>query len=366
MAQLRRSIAEETFLRTTSFSSIKILVASALAVFLVSLFFLSHVYACLTIAFIIAYLLDPIVALLDKKGFSRTYGAPVSLFILLTGLVLTGVAIVPKIIAQGHELFLRIPTVYYSLTTALTPVSEYYLGYNMFQDVNKLFGSLGDPTTFVAPIGGFVQNVFEHTFHLVTTVLGLLIIPLMAYYLLRDFPEMYAKFLYVVPKRHHKTVSELRTRLHGVLGGFLRGQLVVSSILSIYYCTAFAILKLELALVLGLMAGFFNVVPYLGITSVMVLTFLIAFIHGASTPTFAGLAFVFAIGMAMEGSFLTPRIVGRKVGLSPLTLILALLIGGELAGLAGMLLAVPLAAIAKVFFDVLIERYRSSEAFKHV
>jgi predicted PurR-regulated permease PerM len=186
----------------------------------------------------------------------------------------------------------------------------------------------------------------------------------MAYYLLRDFPAIYGKFLYLVPKRHHKTVAEFRQRLHGVLGGFIRGQLVVSMILASYYCTAFAILRLDLALVLGLMAGFFNIVPYLGILTVIVLTITIALIHGASSAKLAGLAIVFVLGMGAEGSFLTPRIVGRKVGLSPLMLILALLVGGELKGLTGMLIAVPIAAIAKVFLNYFIDHFRETEAFK--
>jgi len=228
--------------------------------------------------------------------------------------------------------------------------------------------SFSDPVTLVQPIGGaltgIVGGLLSHTVKVVTTVLGLLIIPLMSYYLLREFPQFHARFLYLIPKRHHALFNEIIARLNGVLGGFIRGQLVVSSILSLYYGIAFAALGLRLALVLGLMAGFFNVVPYLGILSVLTLTLLIAFINGVGASTFVGIGAVFAVGMAAEGSFLTPRIVGRKVGLRPLTLILALLVGGELLGLVGMLLAVPIAAVARVFVSLGVERYRQSEGFK--
>ncbi len=343
---------------------IKVVSVVAALFFVLSLFFISQVYASLTIAFVLAYLLDPLVAKLEKKGVNRSLAAPVMLVVFFTGLVLLGMAVIPRLFAQGRELVHRLPAVYAGVAGALAPTSEQYLGYNVFTDVDKLVESLGDPTTLVQPLGGIVGGVFSRTFHFVSALLGLLIIPLMAYYLLRDFPLMYGKFIYLVPKRHHKSIADLRHRLHGVLGGFIRGQLVVSTVLSLYYIAAFTVMRLELALVLGLMAGFFNIVPYLGIVSVLVLTLLIAFIHGAQLTTFIGIGVIFALGMGMEGSFLTPRIVGRKVGLSPLTLIVALLVGGELLGLVGMLLAVPIAAISKVFLESAIAQYRNSDNFK--
>ena len=335
-----------------------------LGVFILSLFYLGRVYASLTVAFVLAYLLDPLVEKIVKKGARRDVAALLVLGVFFTLLILGGVAVAPKLLGQARELLSRLPKVYYSIVNALTPMSIQYLGYDAFHDVNALVESLDDPTAIVKPLSGFVRGVFSHTFRVITTVLGFLIIPLLAYYVLYEYPVLYKRLLHFVPPRHHKLSNQLRAQLDTVLGGFIRGQLVVSSILSAYYASAFALLGIELSLVLGLMAGFFNVIPYVGILSVLVLTFLIAFIHGATLATYVGLGIVFAVGMGVEGSFLTPRIVGRKVGLGPLTLIIALLVGGELLGLTGMVLAVPIAAIAKVFLDVYMDRVRSSESFK--
>lgn len=335
-----------------------------LGLFILSLFYLGRVYASLTIAFVLAYLLDPLVEKIVKKGVRRDVAALFILGVFFLLLVLGGLAVAPKLFAQARELLSRLPKVYYSVTNALTPLSLQYLGYDVFHDVNALVASLDDPTAIVKPLSGFVQSLFSRTFKVITTILGFLIIPLLAYYVLYEYPAFYKKLMHYVPHRHHKMGNQLRDRLDAVLGGFIRGQLVVSSILSAYYASAFALLGIELSLVLGLMAGFFNVIPYLGILSVLVLTFLIAFIHGATLGTYVGLGVVFAVGMGVEGSFLTPRIVGRKVGLGPLTLIISLLVGGELLGLVGMVLAVPMAAIAKVFLDVYMDRVRSSESFK--
>lgn len=332
-------------------------------VFAVSLVYLNRVYFFLTIAFVLAYLLDPIVEYLYKRGLPRAWGSLLTLFVFFLTLAAAGVVIIPKILAQGQELLERLPRVYAALAGILGPVSQKYLGYNVLRDVDQLIADIGNPAALAKPIGAIVGGFFATTFHFVTTILGLLIIPLMAFYLMKDFPYLHGKFLTVVPGRHHKDVTELRRRLHTVFGGFIRGQLVVSTVLSVYYCTAFALTGIDLALVLGLMAGFFNIIPYLGILSVVVLTGLIALVHASGVGTYVALAVIFAVGMGAEGAVLTPRIVGRKVGLSPLTLILALLVGGELLGLVGMLLAVPLAAILKVFLDMGLDRYRKSEVF---
>lgn len=334
----------------------------AAGLFLVSAVWLSRIYAFLTVAFVLAYLLDPIVEKLSERKIPRSVGALVTLFVFLAGVALGFVAIVPRILAQGEQLFQRLPQFYNGAVQWLTPISEKYIGMDVFNELDRYFLGNGQAAP---PIGGLVQGVVSQTFHLVTTILGVAIIPLLAYYLLRDYSSLYGKFLYVVPKRCHKTVNEIRGRLHAVLGGFIRGQLVVSTILAAYYSAAFMILRIELWMVLGLMAGFLNMIPYVGILGVFALTLVLALLHGASTTKVIIVMIVFGVGMAAEGSVLTPRIVGRKVGLGPLTLIVALLVGGELLGFVGMLLAVPVAAIAKVFIDYFLDHYRNSEAFRH-
>jgi predicted PurR-regulated permease PerM len=124
-----------------------------------------------------------------------------------------------------------------------------------------------------------VGEVFSTTVQVVTTVLGLLIIPLMAYYLMRDYPSIERNITSLFPRRYRKSVSDIKIRLHHVFGGFVRGQLGVSSILAVYYSIALTIAGVELSLVLGLMAGFFNIIPYVGILSVLLLTLFVGVVH---------------------------------------------------------------------------------------
>src|SRR5689334_14520628 len=136
--------------------NVKVIASIAAVLFLASLFVLHHVYASLTVAFILAYLLDPIVGKLQKKGIKRSLGVPLTLAVFFILLGLAAVVIIPKIVAQGSELLLRLPTVYYSVTSKLAPVSERYLGYNAFQEVDKFVSTLGDPSTLVKPLSTVV------------------------------------------------------------------------------------------------------------------------------------------------------------------------------------------------------------------
>src|SRR5262245_20377733 len=108
------------------------------ALFVASLFFISHVYASLTIAFVLAYLLEPVVAELEKRGLDRAWGVPLTLVLFFVALFAATMGILPKLFAQGRELIQRLPTVYYGVANALAPYSEQYLGYNVFRDVDKL------------------------------------------------------------------------------------------------------------------------------------------------------------------------------------------------------------------------------------
>ncbi len=353
----------EDLLKTISSNSIKLLLLILISLFVLSVAFLHPVYASLTVAFILAYLLDPLVGSLTRCKIPREWGALLVLFIFFLLLIGVVILIIPKLLSQGEEFFLRLPKVYMKLTTLLAPYSQQYLSYNVFEDAQKLLETFGSPTTVLKPLGKIAQSFFSTTFKFIMTLLGFLVVPLLAYYLLRVFPQLYERLLSVIPKRYHKTTKDIRKRLNIVFGGFIRGQLVVSSILSIYYSIALTFVGLDLSLLLGLMAGFFNVVPYLGILSALLLTLFIALVHEASAGVHVAILAIFGVGMALEGSILTPKIVGSKVGLGPLTLLLSLLVGGQLLGVVGMLLAIPLAAVGKVFLDVWLDAYRNSELY---
>ncbi len=327
------------------------------AIFIASLFYLKKVYFNLSIAFILAYLLEPIVGWLEKKNIKRQWGALLTLVTFGLVFILLFILVSPKIFRQAHELIVRLPQVYRNVMELLSGFSDRTFGYNIFSDINQTinqFGSSG--AEIMKPISGIVSSVFSTTFQFVVAILGFLIIPLLSFYLLREFPYLYRKtVLRALPDGYHKVADEIRKRFNQVLGGFIRGQLVVSTILSIYYATALTLAGLELSLLIGVLAGFLNIIPYIGIISILVLSILIALIHAATSTELIVIVVIYLVGMVLEGSFITPKILGKKVGLSPLTLIVALLVGGELFGIIGMVIAVPIAAIIKVLIEMTLE-----------
>ncbi|MGE4234304.1 MAG: AI-2E family transporter [Bacteriovoracia bacterium] len=338
--------------------------------FLSTFYLLPHFYFCLISAFVTAYLLEPLVEFLEKKKVPRYLGSLLGITILTFVIVAAIVVIAPKIVQQGRELVRKIPQFLEHLKIVLARLSDRHLGYNAFEDIDQWINSLftsGDVSTsggMIRPLGGLVGNVFSTTLKAVSSTLGLLVIPLMSFYMLNSFPNIWKKIEQLTPYRYKKTVNELQKKLNEVTGGFIRGQLLVASILSLYYVTMFTILRLDLSLLLGVLAGFLNIIPYVGIASVFALTIVASLIQEVSGSQLLVIVLTFAVGMSIEGMILTPKIVGKKVGLSPLLIIMSLLVGVELLGLAGALFAIPSAAIANVFISFGVEWYRKSKFYK--
>lgn len=190
---------------------------------------------------------------------------------------------------------------------------------------------------------------------LFTGVFYLLLAPVLAYFIMRDWPALRQSVLMLFPPRHHGHLVTLGRRIDEVLSGYIRGQLIVSSVIGLLIAAGLAVLGVRYALVLGLIAGAFNVVPYFGPLMGAVPAVMLALLESPATALWT-VALFFGVNQ-LESAVLSPKVVGDMVGLHPITVILAVLAGAELSGLFGMLLAVPFAAVLKVGGQVLAERW---------
>ena len=190
------------------------------------------------------------------------------------------------------------------------------------------------------------------------------LLPVVLFYLLHDWPKLKARAWALVPPAVREPVGSFSRECDHMLGRYLRGQLLVMLTLAVYYSLALAIAGFELALPIGVFTGLAVFIPYLGFGLGLVLALLAGLLQFASLYGLLAVAVVFGIGQLLEGFVLTPRFVGERIGLSPLMVIFALLAFGHLLGFVGVLIALPLSALAVVAVRRLHRAYLSSALFR--
>jgi len=199
---------------------------------------------------------------------------------------------------------------------------------------------------------------------LIALLLNLALIPVVAFYLMRDWDLMMAGLLKLVPRVWASTVQASVSEAHTVLEAFLRGQLVVMGAQALMYSIGLWVVGLNYAVVLGVTAGVASLIPYagsvIGVGSAMIVAY---FQYGIDPWSLGTVALVFLIGQLIESFLLTPILVGDRIGLHPVAVIFALMAGGQLAGFTGVLIALPVAAVLLVFGRRIVEVYLSTDAY---
>lgn len=317
------------------------------------------------VALSLAYALNPMVTLLANRGLNRVLGTTLVFFagiVAITGAMLYLVPVV-------RDEALKFPGFLESASTQLVPRIEILFGVNLPDFVRERATEVGaNLSTVFQDVGPAVAKVLAslagNTARWVGALLGLAVIPVLQFFFLIDFPQMVRGTAELIPRKALALVTRRFREVDGVLSAFVRGQLIVGSILSAIYTLGLSLARVELAIVIGLIAGFGNMVPYLG-TGLGVVLALLAMIFSWQGPwQLLVVAGTFIIGQMLEGFVITPRIVGDRVGLSSVVVIIAILAFSELFGFVGILLAVPVSAVLKVVIAVAVERYRHTQLYR--
>jgi predicted PurR-regulated permease PerM len=211
---------------------------------------------------------------------------------------------------------------------------------------------------------GIIKNIFYSTFGFVGIILNVIIFSVVSVYLLKDFNNIAGSIKTIFPASKRDYAVGLLAKINDNLRYFLRGQLIICFILSLIYSIGLTIAGVPLAFIIGFIGGFGNLIPYVGTGIGIALASLLAFFQ---FPDFRHILYVlitFGTGQLLEGTVITPRIMGKGLGLSPVAVILSILICSQLFGFLGLLLAVPIASTIKVFIDELMSRYKSSQYYK--
>ena len=207
------------------------------------------------------------------------------------------------------------------------------------------------------------QGLIANGFAFINLISLILITPIVAFYMLRDWDTFVKKFEGLLPKKSKRGIMQSMQEINTIIAGFIRGQLSVCVILGLYYSIGLKLVGLELGLLVGFIAGVISFIPYVGSITGFVLAIILAFAQFNDITHVMYVVAVFLSGQFLEGNFLTPKLVGDNVGLHPVWVMFALLAGGVLLGFLGLMLAVPVAAIIGVLLRNLIKRYKMSSLY---
>lgn len=313
----------------------------------------------------VAYLLDPLVERLARRGVSRTAGTLVVLgvfFLIAVGLVLM---LVPLLHTQIAAFAGRVPDYVARAKAAFGPLWELAARHISDEDLKRLpelvGGQAGRAMEFALK---FLAGLISGGAAIASLLSLIFITPLVAFYLLRDWQKVTGAIDGWLPRAQADTIREQLAAIDSVLAGFVRGQAMVCFTLAVLYALGLGLIGLDFGLVVGVFAGLISFVPFIGALVGGVLAVALGLVQFGLTAKLGMIALVFVVGQALEGNVLTPKLVGDRVGLHPVWVIFALLAGGSLIGFLGVLLAVPAAAVVGVLARFALKRYLASPIYR--
>lgn len=316
-------------------------------------------------ALLLAYLWDPVVDKLEARGMSRTLGVSLifCIFALVTALLLLW--LLPMLGQQVDMLGKRLPIWIDRVTQDFIPQVYAYVGMEPPNvDWSKVKESIQENWKSG---GGMATNVLSQLSQsglaLLAWLANVVLIPVVLFYLLRDWDLMVARIHNLLPVNIKPQVSHFARESDEVLGAFIKGQLLVMLSLGIIYATGLSLVGLDLALLIGLLAGLANIVPYMGFIVGILIATVAAFMQFHDFYHLFLVAVVFGVGQALEGMVLTPWLVGDKIGMHPVAVIFAVMAGGQLFGFTGVLLALPVAAVLMVLLRHIYDSYKDSRFY---
>lgn len=325
-----------------------------LAVLLFALWFFYSVFHLLVpflIAFLLAYILNPAVTRLAARGFPRWASSLIAIIVLIGLVVAAMLFIVPLAILQFNGIIARVAGIAndFSIFLQSGKIFDFLAAYGV--PVEKAREMISEQIT--PRLENLLTNLFEGVFGLLTGVSSLalqvinaVIIPFLAFYVLMDFPVITHRFLMFAPKERRPRIDAIAAMVDALMGRYFRGAITVAFLQGTISALGLWILGVQYALVLGIMTGILNFIPYVGLITSLVVSSIVALFSG--DPVLAkviGVVILYLSQKLLEATVLGPKIIGSQVGLHPVLLILCLLLFGFFLGFVGLLIAVPATAL---------------------
>ncbi|MGF1642271.1 MAG: AI-2E family transporter [Thiotrichales bacterium] len=341
----------------------------ALAVALVLgglLYVLAPILTPFLVGALLAYLGDPLADRLERRGLSRTVAVVLVFLGMTLAFVVALLLLIPLVQTQISLLIQTIPSYFAYANERVLPWVERTLGIAPERfDLNALTAWLRANLTEAGGIAASVVSYVTRSGTAIAAALAnLLLIPVVTFYLLRDWDVLVAYLHDLLPRSLEADVAHIVREADSVLGAFLRGQLLVMALLGIVYSVGLWLAGLKFALLIGLLAGLVSFVPYLGVIFGIVAASIAMFFQTQELLSLLPVLLVFLVGQTLESLLLTPLLVGDRIGLHPVAVIFAIMAGGQLFGFMGVLLALPVAAVLAVVVRDLHRRYLVSGLYQ--
>ncbi len=338
---------------------------------------LSTIVFPIFMSLLLAYLLNPAVGTLQRKGVPRSGAVALVLTGLLAFLVLFAWVLYPTMAEQVRRIGERAPQAWAFLEREFFPWLAATFGIELPATLEEALEQYSEEIRDALPvvaerIGEWVGEIVTHTQVVLVSLFNLVMIPIFTVYFLRDFESGKQRLKGLVPEWRRTLILDRLKKMDRAVGQWFRGQLQVSMILAVLYGIGLGLVygltghSAQSGVVIGLLTGFLNIVPYLGFAVGSLLAYLVILIEWTTWWALLGVTLAFTGIQLAESYYITPRVMGHKVGMSPVAVIIVLLIGGSVAGIMGVLLAIPVAGAIKVLLPDMIRWYYDSSLYTGV
>lgn len=316
---------------------------------------------------VIAYLLNPLVQYLTRWKYMNRSIVAALILCLFFALLCTVLALLgPPAVRQAGNLIQDAPSYLDTIMQWLDPYIvqiQQMLGDNYPENAKALIKENADKV--LAAGGGIAAGLATGGQALAGFATTLVLTPLVAFFMMREWPRITRWVEDLIPRQEEKVIRDLLHQIDRKLAGFIRGQLSVAFLLGIIYAVALSIAGLNYGFLIGLSAGALSIIPLVGSTLGLIVSVAVAWFQTGGDFAYVGIiAAIFVAGQIIEGNVLSPKLLGDSVGMHPLWIIFAVMAGGSLFGILGMLLAVPVAAVIGVFVGFAILQYKNSAVYK--
>lgn len=318
------------------------------------------------IAFVIAYMLQPLInKICDKYNISNNLVAFVVFIISLSIFTVIIIVLVPIIYQQGLVLINKFPIYKDYIHNEFIPQLNDTV-HSVDPDItdrikNSLQGFINNTFSVIANL---FNNIWNYMLATLNTFATILLVPVILLYLLRDWNKMTRSFNSLLPIKERSKIREILTSINDLLSAYIRGQFNVCIILSTYYSIGLSLIGVDLGLLIGILSGFLIIVPFIGTFIAFCLAMIVCYFSFGSTAKLSYIVILYVVGYLTENYYLTPKIIGDRIGIHPLWIMFSVFALGSVLGFTGIFFAVPIAGIIKVLIEYGIEYYKSSKVYR--